>query len=228
MDAVKAVFGVLLLAVAIWLVERVLPTAVTMALWAILLIVSAIYLGALDAIRDGATGWHRLWKGVGVVLLLYGALLLVGAAAGGRDVLQPLKGTTLAGATATSVEQTSAFRYVKGAQGLDQALREAAGQGKPVMLDFYADWCVSCKEMEKYTFSDPRVQAAWSEAILLKTDVTANDAQDQALLKRFGLFGPPAILFFTPQGEELRDYRVVGFVPPERFSKHVHTAFGGI
>jgi thiol:disulfide interchange protein DsbD len=228
MDAVKAVFGVLLLAVAIWLVERVLPTAVTMALWAILLIVSAIYLGALDAIRDGATGWHRLWKGVGVVLLLYGALLLVGAAAGGRDVLQPLKGTTLAGATATGVEQTSAFRYVKGPQGLDQALREAASQSKPVMLDFYADWCVSCKEMEKYTFSDPRVQAAWSEAILLKTDVTANDAQDQALLKRFGLFGPPAILFFTPEGDELRDYRVVGFVPPERFSKHVHTAFGGI
>ena len=113
------------------------------------------------------------------------------------------------------------FQQVKGSEGLAQALAQARAQGRPVMLDFYADWCVSCKEMEKYTFTDPAVHAALQGAMLLQSDVTANDAQDQALLKQFGLFGPPAILFFSPQGEELATRRVVGYVPADEFAGHV-------
>lgn len=227
MDAVKAVFGVLLIAVAIWLLERIVPAAVSMALWAVLLIVSAIYLGALEPVREGASGWARLWKGTGLVLLLWGALLLVGAAAGGRDVLQPLKGVVSTGAAGGQAAPGAlVFQKVKGPEGLAQALAQAGAQGRPVMLDFYADWCVSCKEMEKYTFSDAGVQAALSGVVLLKTDVTPNDAQDQALLKQFGLFGPPAILFFDPAGEEIKARRVVGFVPADEFAQHVRATLG--
>lgn len=224
MDAVKAVFGVLLLAVALWMLERILPTAVTMALWAALLIASGVYLGALEPLREGASGWFRLWKSLGVALLVWGVLMLVGAAAGGRDLLQPLRGVLVSGAGETGAHTGLVFQQVKGPEGLDQALAAARREGRPVMLDFYADWCISCKEMEKYTFGDAQVQAALEGVVLLQTDVTANDAQDQALLKRFGLFGPPAILFFNPQGEELANYRVVGFVPADEFAAHVRRA----
>jgi thioredoxin:protein disulfide reductase len=222
METVKAIFGVLLLAVAIWLLERILPAPLTMALWALLLIVSGIYLGAFDAIRESASGWYRLWKGLGIAMSIYGALLLVGAAGGGHDVLQPLKGIMAA------VDQTRSegleFRPIKGPAGLQQAVADARAQGRPVMLDFYADWCVACKEMEKYTFSDAAVQAALKRAVLLQADVTGNDAQDRALLKSLELFGPPAILFYTPEGQERRAFRVVGFMPAEAFSRHVTQA----
>lgn len=226
MDAVKAVFGVLLLAVALWMLERILPTAVIMALWAALLIASGVYLGALEPLREGVSGWYRLWKSLGVILLIWGVFMLVGAAAGGRDLLQPLRGVFGGGAGEAGSHTELVFQQVKGPEGLEQALADARRQGRPVMLDFYADWCISCKEMEKYTFGDPQVQAALEGVVLLQTDVTANDAQDQALLKRFGLFGPPAILFFTPEGEELSNYRVVGFVPAEEFAAHVRRALG--
>lgn len=223
MEITKAVFGVLLLGVAIWLLERILPTAIIMALWGLLLIVSAIYLRAFDGIREQASGWFRLWKGVGIAMAVYGALLLVGAAGGGNSLLQPLKGV-LAGGGSGVQQEGLAFQQVKGVAGVEQAVARAAAENRPVMLDFYADWCVSCKEMEKYTFSNPAVQAALEQAIMLQVDVTANDAQDRELLKRYGLFGPPAILFFSPEGEEQRAARVVGFVPAERFAQHVNQA----
>jgi thiol:disulfide interchange protein DsbD len=233
MDTIKAVFGVLMLAVAIWMLERIIPVAVAMLLWGTLFIACAIYMGALEPYGRDATGWRKLWKALGVVLLIYGALLLVGTAANSRDTLQPLHGLAMGlGGTANGGDTTTnighmgemAFKRIKGLQALDREIATATAAGKPVMLDFYADWCVSCKEMEKYTFSDPEVQQALAGVVLLQADVTANDADDKALLKRYGLFGPPSILFFNADGEERRGYRVVGFVKAEAFRTHVEQA----
>ncbi|MFA7618450.1 MAG: protein-disulfide reductase DsbD [Thiohalomonadaceae bacterium] len=221
MDTVKAVFGVLMLAVAVWMLERILPAAVTMVLWALLFIVPAVYMGALDPIA-GKGGWQKLWKGLGVVLLVYGALLLIGTASGGRDPLAPLDHLRFAGG-GTAAQAHLQFKTIKTAADLDREL--AAAGGRPVLLDFYADWCVSCKEFEKYTFSDPDVIAALQGTVLLQADVTANDDADQALLRRFGLIGPPAILFFDTAGEERKNYRVVGFMKPEQFRPQVEAAF---
>ena len=223
MDTVKAVFGVLMLGVAIWLLERVLPADLIFLLWGLLLVVSAIYMGALEPIREGASGWTRLWKGLGVALLAWGLFYLVAAARGGEDLLQPLRHSqpVAVGGTTAPEQQGLAFRQIKGIDGLEAALAEARAKGQPVMLDFYADWCISCKEMEKYTFHDPAVIEATRGMMLLQADVTPNDAADQALLKRFGLIGPPAILFFDHEGREQRNLRVVGFMPPEQFVKRL-------
>ena len=220
MDAVKAVFGVLLLAVAILLLERILPAAVTMLLYGLLLIASGVYMGALTPLGANSGGWPKLWKSVGLALLVYGVLMLVGAAAGGRDTLQPLRGIAPAGGAAT--EAHAQFKRIKTTADLDRELAAASAAGRPVMLDFYADWCVSCKEMERYTFPEPEVQNAMAEFVLLQADVTANDAEDKALMQgRFGLPGPPAMLFFGADGEERRGWRLVGFVPAEEFAAHL-------
>jgi len=228
MDAVKAVFGVLLLAVAIWMMDRVLPESISMLLWAALLIVSAIYMGALESLPHGVSGWRKLWKGVGLISLIYGALLLVGVAGGGRDPLQPLQGVMLSssgGSVQTSTApQELQFKRIKGLDGLNRELAAAEGSGKLVMLDFYADWCVSCKELEKYTFSDPAVKQSLQNVVLLQSDVTDNDEHDKALLKKFGLVGPPSILFFGANGEEKRNYRLVGFLSPDKFKTHIEKA----
>ena len=224
MEAIKAVFGVMLLAVAIWMLERIVPPAVAMLLWALLFIVSAIYMGALEKSQPG---WGRLWKGIGVVLLIYGALLLTGAAAGGKDVMQPLRGVLIsAGSGGTSGEAHPTFRRIKSLQDLQRELSSASQQGRPVMLDFYADWCVSCKEFEKYTFSDAAVIASLNSAntLLLQADVTANDALDKELLQKFGLIGPPAILFFGPDMQERKAWRVIGFMDATTFNDHLAKA----
>ncbi len=223
MDAVKAVFGVLMLAVAIFLLERILPAAIALLLWGTLLIVSAVYMGALKSLPVEASGWSRLWKGLGVTILVYGILMLVGAAAGGKDTLQPLRGITYSGADGSGDHLS--FQPVTSVAELDQAVRDASGQGRPVLLDFYADWCVTCKEMERYTFSDPRVREALQGFVLLQADVTENNDDDRALLQgRFGLPGPPAIMFFDRDGKERKNYRVVGFMEPEQFADHVRQA----
>ena len=226
MNAVKAMFGVLMLAVAIWLLERLLPVPATMSLWAALAVVSAIYLGALDALPLNASGWRRLWKGLGMLLLAWGILLLIGAASGGRDPLQPLVGSTLmGGASAPALQQAALpFRTIKSLSDLEAELAQASEQGRAVMLDFYADWCVSCKEMERYTFSDPAVRSALADTVLLKADVTRNDTTDRELMRAFGILGPPSILFFGPDQEERRRYRVVGFVPAAEFSAMLELA----
>lgn len=223
MNAIKAVFGVMLLAVALWMLERVLPAFITMLAWALLIIISAIYMGALEPLKDGASGWSKLWKGLGLALLIHGALLLVGAAAGGNDPLQPLRGVGFGGG-ATAQAAKLEFRKVKTVAEMEQAVAAAAAQGKPVMLDFYADWCVSCKEFDKYTFSDAGVIQALSGAVLLKADVTANDDADQAMLRHFKLIGPPSLLFFGADGQERQPFRVVGFMGPEEFRAHVERA----
>ena len=210
MNAVKAVFGVMLLAVAIYLLERVVPESVALLLWAALFIVCAIYMGALDSLTPDSRGWRRLWKGAGLVMLVYGVLVMVGVAGGGGDLFRPLKGVGLV--AGESGERELEFTQVKGIDGLNAELGSAATRRQVVMIDYYADWCVSCKEMERFTFSDPAVQAALSNVLLLQTDVTANDAADRALLAEFELFGPPAIQFFGLDGRERRELRVVGFM----------------
>lgn len=216
MDAVKAFFGVLLLAVAIWLVSPVIPGIVAMWMWGILLLVSAIYLNALDPLPPGASGFAKLWKGLGVVTLLVGAAILIGALAGRTNPLKPLAG--LSGTVGSSAEAPALkFERVKSAAELDQRIAQA--NGKPVMLDFYADWCVSCKELEQYTFADPRVKAKLAGFVLLQADVTANNEDDKALLKRFQLFGPPGIIFFDTHGQERKEQRVIGYKKADDFLK---------
>ena len=211
MLGVNKFFGVLLLAVAIWIVSPVLPPMAMMLAWAALFIGSAVLLGALGFSQGHATGWARLWKAAGAMALAAGVVLVVGALTGGRDPLRPLAG--LEGEAASSTEQTKFLRVSSNAE-LDEKLR---APGRPVMLDFYADWCISCKEMEAFTFSDARVKAKLDGMLLLQVDVTANTEADKQLLKRFSLFGPPGIVFFDAQGRELRGLRVVGYQNADRF-----------
>ncbi|MBU1690526.1 MAG: protein-disulfide reductase DsbD [Gammaproteobacteria bacterium] len=213
MEAVKSFFGVLLLGMAIWLISPVISSAVHMLLWAGLLIVSAIYLRAIDPLPHPASGFAKFWKGVGVVALIVGVALLIGVLSGNRDMLQPLSGLRTE-AKAAGVESLK-FERVKSVAELESRLNQA--NGKIVMLDFYADWCVSCKELERFTFGDAKVQAKLRDAVLLQVDVTANNEEDKALLKKFGLFGPPGIIFFDKSGKELGDARVIGYEPPEKF-----------
>ncbi|MDD5247986.1 MAG: protein-disulfide reductase DsbD [Rhodocyclaceae bacterium] len=214
MEAVKKFFGVVMLATALWMVSPVIPVWAQMLGWAALLIVPAIYVHALDPLPAHATGWHRLWKGVGVFMLLGGAAMLAGVLGGARDPLKPLG--FLGGGVGNCEAATAAptFVRVKSTAELDARIKAA---GKPVMLDFYADWCVSCKELEKFTFADPKVAARLKGFVLLQADVTANSADDAALLKRFGLFGPPGIIFFDRAGREIEGQRIVGYLPPEQF-----------
>ncbi len=225
MDAVKSAFGIVLLGVAIWLLERILPTAITMVLVAALLIASAIYMGALDTMNETASGWRRLSKSLGLLILIYGIAYLIGAAAGSNDLIQPLRGVaTSAGGSAQS-EQHLAFRQIKGQQGLQQALQDSTRQGRNSMLDFYADWCISCKEMEKYAFTHPEVLSAMAQVTALQADVTDNDDIDSELMSSLGIYGPPAILFFDAEGREIRNRRVVGEMSGEQFAAHVKATF---
>ena len=223
MNAVKGVFGVLLLALAVWLLDRILPTPLTLLLAGTLLIVSAIYMGALGGIGEIASGWRKLWKGLGLVLLVYGTILVIGAAAGSRSLLHPLQGIGDQRFALTSERTDLAlpFQRIKGVRQLDAAVRQASKEGRLVMLDTYADWCISCKEMGAFTFSNADVQKALHGFVLLQADVTDNDEFDQELLKALELFGPSVVLFYDHKGNEWRDYRVVGFVRAARFTTHI-------
>lgn len=215
MNGVKKFFGVLLLAVAIWILSPVLPAAVHLFAWAALLVGSGVFLRAIDPLPETAGGWTRLWKGVGLLALVTGVAMLVGVLSGARDPLKPLAGLIGAG-SGTAVAGHVSWLRVGSLTELDARL---AAPGKPVMLDFYADWCVSCKEMESFTFSDARVRAKMDGMLLLQADVTANSEQDKLLLKRFALFGPPGIIFFDPQGREIKGLRVIGYQDADRFLK---------
>ncbi len=216
MESVKRFFGVLLLAVAIYLVSPVIPMAIQMLAWAALLTLTGVYLRAIDPLPQGARGFARISKGVGIIALVAGVAYVIGALSGSRDVLQPLSGLRGAAGGAPSAAAAVAFQRVGSVAELDAAV--AAAKGKTVMLDFYADWCVSCKEMERYTFTDPAVQSRLAGMVKLQADVTAGSADHQALLKRFRLFGPPGIIFFDPAGREIQGLRVIGFQAADKFS----------
>jgi len=219
MNGVKKFFGVLLLAVALWIISPVIPPAAQMIAWAALLIGSGIFLRAIDPLPPAASGWWRLWKAAGIALLVAGLALLIGALAGSRDPLRPLAGLASGGGAPAAAPLP--WTRLASLGELEERLRSA---GKPAMLDFYADWCVSCKEMEAYTFSDPRVRAALEGVVLLQADVTANSEAHRVLLKRFALFGPPGIIFFDAQGREIKGLRVIGYQDAERFLKTLSVA----
>jgi thiol:disulfide interchange protein DsbD len=227
MNAVKASFGVLMIGMAIWMMQRVLPGAVTLVLWAVLVFLTGVFLGAFEALPESPRASRRLAKGVGMLACLYGALLLIGATLGGDDPLRPIPERVLATGPVGSgtYRETAApkleFRKIQSVAALDAALAEARAAGKPVMLDFSAEWCVSCKEMEARTFPDAGVIGALKSFLLLRADVTDNNDDDQALLKRFHSFGPPTIAFFDTHGAERENFKLVGFVPPQEFSAHV-------
>ncbi len=215
MESIKRFFGVLLIAVAIWIISPLINEVVYMLLWAVLLIISAIYLHAIDPLPERASGVQKFLKGVGVIALLVGVALLIGVLSGGRDVLQPLSKLNLADATSSGEAgpasyATLPFQRVKTIAELDEQIQ--LSREKYVMVRFHADWCVSCKEMDRFTFSDAKVQARLKDVVLLEVDVTDGTPDDTALLKRFKLFGPPGILFIDRQGHDVPDIKIIGFL----------------
>ncbi len=218
MEAVSKVFGVVMLGVAIWMLSRVLPDRITMVLWATLFISSAVYLRALEQIQTGAHWFAYFKKSLGLVLFLYGLLVFIGAFLGATNPFDPLK--PLLQTQAHAVQTKPLFRAVKDYEEFE---RIAKNSSKPLLLDITAKWCASCKELEENTFSDPKVREKMVEFEALRLDVTDNSQSDKAFLKRFGLFGPPAILFFK-NGKELRDLRIVGYKSPEEFLRILQEA----
>ena len=228
MERVKHFFGVMLLAVALWLVSPVLPGWAMMVGAAALLLASAVYLGAFERLPDGVTPGRAVTKGAGLMLAVLATLQLAGVASGGRDLLQPLQHLSAGasgGGTLVAKKDELHFQTVKTVAGLDAALQASA---RPVMLDFYADWCVACKEMEAFTFTDAAVRQRLAGMTLLRVDVTANNADDKALMRKFGLFGPPALLFFAPAGDEMSQARVIGFQNAKAFGAHLDRVGSGL
>ena len=225
MSTVKAAFGVMMLGLAIWMMERVLPGSVTLVLWSLLVFMSGVFLGALEPLPQNASPVRRFSKGLGLLACLYGALLLIGAVLGGDNPLKPFpqaaRGTLLSGGALAAQRKELEFRPIETVAALETALAEARAANQPVMLDFTADWCVSCREMEEYTFPDDGVVAALGPVMLLRADVTENNDDDKALLKYFKSFGPPTIAFFDSHGREQESFKLVGFVQPDDFRSHV-------
>jgi thiol:disulfide interchange protein DsbD len=217
MIAVQRVFGFVFLGLAVWMLGRILPAVAMLALWGLLALAAAAW--ALSATAQSPR-MRMAARFAGLVLAVVGAAELLGALGGGRDALQPL-----AGMSGASQAQAMAFRTIKSSADLDREVAAAQAAGKPLLFDFYADWCVSCKEMEKYTFTDPAVQSALADFVLLKADVTANDALDQALMKRFGIIGPPGTLFFV-DGRERRELRLIGYEKAAPFATRAQRAAG--
>jgi len=217
MNTIRHIFGVLMLGVAVWLITPIIPIAAQMALWAALLIVPAMFMHAIDSLPANAKPIARLWKGVAIMMLIAGIALLIGALSNAKSPLQPLSGII---AKSENTHAPLKFSRVASISELEQQLQSA--KGKTVMLDFYADWCVSCKELEQFTFSDSRVQAALKDTILLQVDMTDNTEAHQSLLRKFNLFGPPGIIFFNPEGHEEKGLKVVGFKNADDFLTTLH------
>ena len=218
MDGIKSVFGVLMIALAIWLIERIIPGWVALLLWGSLLVISAVYLGALNSLTMVSTGWDKLLKGFGLIILVYGSLLIVGSASGSQNVWQPLTVLTSPGSSTGNTQHGVKFIQIDNLIELEQQLFQST---KPVMLDLYADWCTECKTMEMTTFKDPAVVAALANTTALQLDMTDNTAEHKALLKKFSIFGPPTILFFNSQGDEYSQYRLIGGLDAQDFSQHL-------
>jgi thiol:disulfide interchange protein DsbD len=214
MDFVKKLFGVLMLAVAAWMLARIVPERVSLALWSVTALVLAWLLWS--GIHERSVLSISL-RAAGVAAALYGVALAAGSALGGTDPLAPIPGLA-------KPASTLEFRAIHSVVDLDREVTQARAQGRSVLVDFSADWCTSCKEMERYTFTDPAVQAALSNTVLLRANVTQNDADDQALLQRFGIFGPPTIAFYGADGRERAAYRVVGYMKAEEFAARTRAA----
>jgi thiol:disulfide interchange protein DsbD len=226
MDTIKQLFGVVFLGLAIYFLQPLVPASISMLLWSALAVISGFWIFAMKA-RDGGPAPAAL-RAAGLLTLVYGIILLIGVAAGSNDPLQPLGTLRADNRNVTdplAKESALAFDTIKSLDDLNKRVAAATAAGRPVMLDFYADWCTSCKEMERYTFSDKTVQDALSNAVLLHADVTKNDSVDQELLQHFGIFGPPTIAFYGPDGEERRNFRVVGYMKAPEFATLARRAF---
>ncbi|BBB61581.1 thiol:disulfide interchange protein DsbD [Undibacterium sp. KW1] len=229
MNHVKKLFGLLLIAVAIWMVSPVFPVTVMMAAWGAFAILCAVFLHVFDPIPAGARLRLYFAKALGITFMLVGMFELIGAASNGKDALQPLahlrvtenSGAQLAAGDAKN-HSDNKFTRIQSVAELEATLAKADA---PVLLDFYADWCVSCKEMERFTFSEPKVSAQLKQLRLLQVDVTANSDTQKALMKRFSLFGPPGIILFDRNGKEVPDSRIIGYLEPERFIAHLSRHF---
>ena len=217
MNTIKAAFGFMMLALAVWMLSRLIPASLTMGLYAALALAAGIRFGAFSGLPVPVSTTQVAGKVIAIALLIYGGALAVGVMSGATNPLQPLERFTGTAASVVHLE----FERIKSVDDFEAARQRAAAEGVPLMLDFYADWCVSCKEMEYYTFTDPTVQDALREAILVQADVTANDAIDQELLARFGIFGPPTIVFYDRKGEEVEGQRVIGYMDTEDFLNHL-------
>ena len=225
MVAIKGAFGFMMLGLAIWMLSRILPGSVTLALWAVLVFMMGVFMGGLTSLSPDSSVAQKLGKGFGFLAIIYGLLLFLGALTGGSNPMKPLATVSFGGGTMVAEDQYLEFQRIKTVDDLDREIAAAAAEGKTAMLDFYADWCVSCIEMEEYTFTDAGVQASLANTALLQADVTANDEADQALLKRFGVFGPPTIIFFGTDGQQRHGYEVVGYMKADDFNNHLQQAF---
>jgi len=246
MDNVKAAAGIILLAVAIVFLERVLSSVVFMSLWAILFIVTAVYMGAFEPLKDGGSGWRKLFKGLGLVVFIYGAIVLLGGLTGARNFNDPLHGSRLlaTGTVMTSASSGPQAAYVEFAKGkksvvkggltfikvktvadFERELKASNAAGKTVMLDFYADWCTYCKQFDDYVFSESKVQQSLANSVLLQADITLQDDEDKALLKHVKVITAPAILFFKTDGKEVRKQRVLGLMKADEFLNRVNKSF---
>lgn len=205
---IKAGFGVIMLLMAVWMLDRIVPPTVTVLLVGTILVISSIYLKALDRLPEGSAGWLKLGKGIGVLMLIYGSSLLIGVAAGNASLLKPLGG--IVGGSSNSSAALAPFAKVTSLDQLRPVLNQARDQGRPVMLDFYADWCITCKELESFVFVDANVQAEFKRFTLIKVDVTANDDAAIALNKEYEIIGPPAQIFYDHKGKLLAEKTLIG------------------
>ena len=228
MVAVRNAFGFMMLGLAIWMLSRILPGNVTMLLWAVLVFMAGVFMGGLTTLTAESSSVQKIGKGFGFLAIIYGIVLLLGGLTGGSNPLKPLASVNLGGGSTivAEAEHELPFQRIKTSADLDRELALASSQGKTAFLDFYADWCVSCKEMEAFTFTDKDVQATLENTVWLQADVTANDAQDKELLERFGVFGPPTIIFFGTDGQQRHGYEVVGYMKAEDFAAHLRLALG--
>ena len=218
MVAVQNTLGVMLLAAALWFVYSLLPVWLLMILIALLLTGCGVMLHAIDPLPTSASAITRVSKALGVLLLVVGVAEFIGVLSGHRDILEPLGGLMRVSSEGTS-QGAARFDTIRSNADLDRALR--AARGRPVMVDFYAEWCISCKELERFTFSDPRVVTEFSQWKLLRIDVTKNSPEDGAMLRRFGLFGPPALIFYDRNGRQQPDAQLAGFVGADAFLAHL-------
>lgn len=221
MDSVKVFFGIMMLAIGIWMLERVVAPVIAMWLWAALLIFSGIYLGGLTPISESTTGWGRFRKASGLIAMLYGALIIIGASQGNEDIFMPLKNNHPIVVGGQAAPQHAQFKTVTSKAQLDEALAGAKSQGKPAIVDFYADWCIACKEYEKFTFTDAGVIKTMENFTLIQANVTDDNDDSQELMKSNDVIGPPAVLFINKQGEEVKRYRLIGFKEPVDFKAHL-------